>query len=98
VVDTLNQFGKAVRRELEIEPPKVYVKEYVTTEYICRNCEANGEGAKAFFKKEGAPTKPLFYNSPVAPSTVLNGTLSLRLKSFYFREQKPILCKLNLKN
>ena len=105
----LESIGKTVRRELEIEPPRVYVKEYVTTEYICRNCEANGEGAKAFFKKEGAPTKPVFYNSQVAPSTIADSiykkyALALpfdRIDKDYKRQGIPItkdnMCKWSMK-
>ena len=100
----LKSVGTTIRKELEIAPPKVYVKEYITTNYVCRNCEANGEGANAFFKKDGAP-KPLFYNSPVAPSTVADGiykkyALALpfdRLAKDYKRQGIPItkdnLCK-----
>ena len=100
----LSEIGTTVHKELEIAPPKVYVKEYVTTHYVCKNCEANGEGKEAFLKKDGSP-KPLFYNSPVAPSVIANAihskyVLALphdRLAKDYKRQGIPItkdnMCK-----
>ena len=105
----LESIGKTERRELEIDPPKVHVKEYVTETYVCRNCEANGEGKDAFFKKEGAPTQPLFYNSPVAPSVVADCihkkyVMALpfdRIAKDYKRQGSPItkdnMCKWSMK-
>ena len=58
---------KIVRKELCVEAPRVHVKEYVSEQYVCRNCAANDK--PALFIVPGTP-KPLFYNSPVSPSFV----------------------------
>lgn len=56
-----------IRRELEVEEPRYYVREYVTAQYVCRSCAASDRAP--FFTADGAP-KPLFYNSPVSPSLI----------------------------
>lgn len=91
-----------VRRELTVEAPVVHVTEYVTAQYVCRNCAANDRNP--FFLAEGAP-KPLFYNSPASPALVADSihkkyALSLpfdRQAKEYARRKIPItkdnLCK-----
>lgn len=63
----LTFLNTTVHKELEIEPPKVYVKEYTTHHYVCHTCES--QGRNHFIDAPGCP-KPLFYGSPVAPSVV----------------------------
>lgn len=91
-----------VRRELCVEDPKFYVKEYISAQYVCRSCAAKDKAA--FFIAPGAP-KPLFYNSPVSPSLVADSihkkyVLALpydRLAKDYKRQNIPVskdnLCK-----
>ena len=84
-----------VRRELEVEKPKFYVKEYVTAQYVCRSCAAHDKNP--FFIAEGAP-KPLFYNSPASPSLIANVIHSKcvmalpydRLAKDYARQNIPV--------
>lgn len=50
-----------------MKQPKVYVKKYNTSYYVCHQCEANDR--PSIKSVPGAP-KPVFYNSPVSASVV----------------------------
>ena len=100
--DKLEFVKNIIRREIAVESPRYYVREYVTAQYVCRNCAANDR--MPFITAEGAP-KPLFYNSPVSPSIVADlihqkHVMSLpfdRLARDYARQNIPItkdnMCK-----
>ena len=104
----LKSLGTTLHKELEIEPPKVYVKEYVTHSYVCKKCEAGEDSSKAYVSAGVAP-KPVFYNSPVAPSVIADSihkkfALALpfdRLANDYKRQGIPItkdnMCKWSIK-
>ncbi len=82
-----------VRRELEVEEPKFYVKEYVTAQYVCRSCAANDK--KPFYIADGTP-KPLFYNSPASPSLVADSIYKKYVMALPFDRQAKDYARQNI--
>lgn len=82
-----------IRRELEVEKPKFYVREYVTAQYVCRNCAADDK--VPFYVAEGAP-KPLFYHSPASPSLVADAIHKKYVLSLPFDRQAKEYARQNI--
>ena len=82
-----------VRRELEVEEPRFYVREYVTAQYVCRSCAFNDKNP--FFIADGAP-KPLFYNSPASPSLVADNIYKKYVMALPFDRQAKDCARQNI--
>ncbi len=65
--NSLHHVKKVVRKELAIIPAKVYVKEYISHVYACRNCQDTGDANPMHTAR--APL-PLFHGSLASPSIV----------------------------